>query len=133
MLNFKLDTSKVDARLDAMTASIETLAKTELQQELMTWETEDMKRHYPESKLESLGGPDEISATTMIYPRSRTYERMHPHRVRSEAFKSRAAKRPLSAMPVLRQSVMRHPILRPLLFDMLFTRMVSLLRQRIVW
>jgi hypothetical protein len=88
-----------------------------------------MRRKYPETKVEQLGAAEDISATTMIYPRSRTYEQTHPHRVHAAAVRKPA----LSSMPRLRHSIMSHPILRPVLFDQLYSRMVALLREKIKW
>jgi hypothetical protein len=65
----------------------------------------------------------------MIYPRSRTYEQTHPHRSHPVARR----KPVLSSMPRLIQSAMRHPILRSLLFDKLYSRMVALMGEKIKW
>jgi hypothetical protein len=86
-----------------------------------------MHRKYPETDVDEASA-EEISATTMIYPRSRTYVHQAHHG------QPVAIRKPvLSSMPQLKHSIMRHPILRPELFDMLFARMTALLSEKIKW
>lgn len=131
MIDFHVVADKVEARIDAMTAHLKEFGTVDMPQELTAWQTEDMHRKYPETKVEQLRTLDEISATTTIYPRSRTYADTHPNRIYHPA----GARKPfLSSMPrLLRSSMMRHPILRPLLFDKLFTRMSELLKGKLTW
>ena len=127
MLDYLIDTSKVEARFNAMTKRISDFGAVEMPQELTAWQADDMHRSYPETKVEHQGSADEISATTDIFPRSRTYAAAHPHRVYSP-------RKPLSAMPrLIRASMMRNPILRPELFDKLVSRMSALLQDKLKW
>ena len=128
MLDIEIETEAVTKRLEAMTEHVETFGRVEMPQGLTDWQGLDMHRKYPETAIEEVSN-EEISAYTMIYPRSRTYEKTHPHRLHMVA-KRKAA---LSSMPVLKKSVLRHPILRPELFDKLFSRMTALLTEKITW
>ena len=109
-----------------MTETLRTFGYTDMPQELTNWQTEDMHRKYPETRTEQLRTKDEVSALTDIFPRSRTYEETHPHRVHP-------VKKPTRPLPVLRHTTMQHPILRPMLFDKLYSRMVALLDEKIKW
>ena len=129
MLDIEIETEAVTKRLEAMTERIETFGHGDMPQGLTDWQVADMHRKYPETAIEQISN-EEVSAKTMIYPRSRTYETTHPHRVRSIAIRQKPA---LSSMPVLKKSVLRHPILRPELFDKLFSRMTALLTEKITW
>ena len=125
MLDYHFATDKVEARIDTMTAHLKEFGAVDMPNELTAWQTEDMHRTYPETKVEHQGSAEEISAITEIYPRSRTYAGLHPHRKKRPA---------LASMPrLLRASVMRHPILRPRLFDKLFSRMTVLLKDKLTW
>jgi hypothetical protein len=128
MLNIEVNTDAVVARLEAMAKQVEAFGKTDMPQGLTDWQTEDMHRKYPETEIDATAAPD-VSATTMIYPRSRTFDQTHPHRGRVVAVR----KPVLSSMPRLLHSVMQHPILRPELFDKLYSRMVALLDDKIRW
>jgi hypothetical protein len=128
MLDIEVETEAVAKLLDSMTDKIKTFGHEEMPQGLTDWQVEDMHRKYPETKAEQVS-EEEYSATTMIYPRSRTYEQTHPHRAHAVARR----KPVLSAMPRLIKSVLRHPILRPELFDKLLSRMTAMLSEKIKW
>lgn len=128
MLNIEIKTEAIEEKLKAMAERIKTFGTEELPQGLTDWQVEDMHRKYPETDSAYDTGENEYSAYTMIYPRSRTYEQTHPHR--SHAAPRR--KPVLSSMPRLIKSGLRHPILRPVLFDMLHSRMVAML-EKIKW
>jgi hypothetical protein len=137
MLHVEVHTDKIVERLNAMTASIDVFGKTDMPQGLTDWQVQDMKRKYPETDLEENIG-DEVSATTTIYPRSRTYDQTHPYQHRPAHLMhhvvATAVRKPvLSSMPRLKHSIIRHPILRPELFDMLFSRMTAILSEKIKW
>jgi hypothetical protein len=126
MFNIEVKSEVVEQRFDAMMERVKTFAHEEMPQGLTDWQTEDMRRKYPETATEATGAmPNDVSASTMIYPRSRTYEATHPHRAHPVA-KRKAV---LSSMPLLRKSAMQHPILRQELFDKLVTRMSAMLSQ----
>jgi len=129
MLNVEIKTEAVAQLLDSMTDRIKTFGKEEMPQGLTDWQIEDMKRKYPETETAQVS-EEEYSATTMIYPRSRTYEQTHPQHAHHFAV---ARKPVLSSMPRLIQSAIRHPILRPVLFDKLLSRMTAMLGEKIKW
>jgi hypothetical protein len=127
MLNIEVKTEAVLARIEAMTNHVDTFGKTDLPQGLTDWQTEDMRRKYPETNVDEPAAAGQTSVSTMIYPRSRTYEQTHPH-------SHPAVRKPaMSSMPRLRKSTLRHPILRPELFDKLYSRMVALLGDKLTW
>jgi hypothetical protein len=128
MLNIEIKTEAVEKLLESMDERVKTFGTTEMPQGLTDWQTEDMKRKYPETEAKQ-DSEEEYSAETMVYPRSRTYERTHPHRMHVVI----KAKPVLSSMPRLIKSTMRHPILRPELFDKLYSRMVAMLSEKIKW
>jgi hypothetical protein len=128
MLNIEVKTEAVKQRLDFMKERLETFSHTEMPQGLTDWQTEDMRRKYPETQTDT-SNSEMVSTSTMIYPRSRTYEQTHPHRGHAVA-----KKRPvLSSMPRLKTSTLRHPILRSELFDKLLSRMSAMLSEKIKW
>lgn len=128
MLNVEVDTEAVKKLLDSMKERVETFGKEEMPQGLTDWQVEDMHRKYPETAAEQ-PLKDEYVAYTMIYPRSRTYEQTHPHRSHPVAKR----KPVLSSMPRLVKSALQHPILRPILFDMLHSRMAAMLSEKMKW
>jgi hypothetical protein len=111
-----------------MADRIDSFAKTDMPQGLTDWQVQDMRRKYPETSVEEVSN-EESNASTMIYPRSRTYAQRHPHRGHPVAIH----KPVLSSMPHMKHSLLRHPILRPELFDMLLSRMSALLSEKIKW
>jgi hypothetical protein len=129
VLNVEVKTEAVRHRLELMTERIKTFGREEMPQGLTDWQVQDMHRSYPETEVKQEGAADEISAVTVIYPRSRTYEQTHPHRAHPVARR----KPVLSSMPRLLKSAMSHPILRAELFDKLLSRMVALLSEKIKW
>jgi hypothetical protein len=109
-----------------MADKIKTFGHEDMPQGMTDWQVEDMRRKYPETET-TQAVDEQISACTTIYPRSRTYEQthhLHPAPRRRPA---------LSSMPQLIKSVMRHPILRPELFDKFVSRMIALLGAKIKW
>jgi hypothetical protein len=135
MLNIEVKVETVLKRFETMTDQIETFGKTDMPQGLTDWQAQDMHRKYPETTVEEVSN-EESNASTMIYPRSRTYDQTHPYQHRPPHLMHHvvAVRKPvLSSMPRLRHSIMSHPILRPELFDMLFSRMIALLSEKIKW
>jgi hypothetical protein len=129
MLNIEVKVEKVLARVEAMTKHVDAFGKTDMPQGLTDWQTEDMNRKYPETNTDEVSAANQTSVSTPIFPRSRTYEQMHPHRSRPVAVRKPA----LASMPRLLKSTLRHPILRPELFDKLYSRMVALLDDKLKW
>jgi len=88
----------------------------------LDWQREDMNRKFPRID-ERTGGQDaSMTATTLIYPRSR---------------RSRPTSNTLGRSTNRKQSRRvlggKRPILRPFLVEMLFARMVEMCRESIKW
>jgi len=128
MLNIEVHTEAVQQRVEAMVERVGTFGHEEMPQGLTDWQVQDMHRRYPETEATKVTD-EEYNASTMVYPRSRTYEQTHPHRAHPVAKR----KPVLSSMPKLITSGLRHPILRPELFDKLHSRMLALLNEKIKW
>jgi hypothetical protein len=129
MLDIEIETEAVMQRFETMADRLETFGKEDLPQGFTDWQVLDMRRRYPETEVLQEGDQGQSSVQTMIYPRSRTYQQTHPHRMHAAAIRKPA----LSSMPRLMHSIMRHPLLRPELFDKLYSRMVALLGEKIKW
>jgi len=85
--------------------------------ELEAWQVEDMRRRYP-----NIQRPDQNTAGTLIWPRSRVVQRPEPHR---RAVVARA-RRVRGGGP--RMAYSTRPILRDELFDKLSDRMAAMLK-----
>jgi hypothetical protein len=129
MLEASLNTDAVVQRFETMLTRIEAFGQTEMPQGVTDWQAIDMHRKFPETELDA-SDPQEVNASTMVYPRSRTYEQTHPHRGHPVATRKT---KPLSSMPRLIKSALRHPILRPELFDKFHTRLVAMFYETIKW
>ena len=85
--------------------------------ELEGWQVEDMRRRYP-----NIQRPDQNTAVTLIWPRSRVVQRPEPHRraVVARVRRVRGGGR--------RLAYSTRPILRDELFDKLCDRMAAMLK-----
>ena len=109
------------AKIDRLPRQIE-VAKEEMPRQLMTWQRDDMKRRYP--NMQTGQGGDETTATTSIWPRSRTYDeklRVRPKRTGPRRYSPR---RVVHSM---------RPVLRPELYLKLVQRMTELLGKAMKW
>lgn len=127
MINLQFDTSNVQTTLVRMQMQISLVGSKVIPYELEAWQTEDMKRQYPNTET-----PNAVSAETYIWPRSRTYERTHKKReARELLFKRRT---PLGAMPRLKGTPGgKRPILRQELLERLMDRVRSLSQDNLTW
>lgn len=125
MINFEIDTSKVEALVGGMSERVQSLGRGYVEPELIAWQQEDMHRRFPNVEVESL-----FAVTTLIWPRSRTYDERHKHQVAR-----RVVRRPLASMPRLKgvARTMHRPILRPALFDRLIERMGAMMEKNLAW
>ena len=116
----KIDVEAAGLRncLTGMVSKLEQFGTMDMPQEFLRWQIDDMNRQYP-----NLEQPDDKSAYTMIWPRSRTWM---PGRRRQ-----RGKPRPLRRSPVIKGR--QKPILRPFLFDDLSERMEVLMYRRLTW
>ena len=83
----------------------------------LDWQREDMNRKFP--KIDEHGY---LSATTLVYPRSR---RTRASRPRTGGNTKRKAARRVTGV--------KRPILRPELVQQLFTRMAKMCREALEW
>jgi hypothetical protein len=86
--------------------------------ELEAWQVEDMRRRYP-----NIQRPDQNTAVTLIWPRSRVVQRPEKHRraaviARARRVRSGGRRLPYSTRPILRDE----------LFDKLSDRMAAMLK-----
>lgn len=128
-----LYTTDAEETLTRMQIQIRDVGHQIIPDQLMAWQREDMKRQYPFATM-----PNFVSAETSIWPRSRTYERVHKKR---EA-RVRRFRKPMSALPRITgtfgmgkqfTATSRRPILRPELFDKLCERMEEVLAVNLKW
>jgi len=118
--------------LSNMQENIREFAHTDIHDELVDWQVEDMHRKYPNIDSDQ----EYVSWFTLIWPRSRTYDQTHQRghivAMRRQASRRAAAARPLST-PTLSRSVGKRPILREALLNRLIERMGDLLGERLSW
>jgi len=85
--------------------------------ELEAWQVEGMRRRYP-----NIQRPDQNTAVTLIWPRSRVVQRPEPHRravvARARRVRGGGRRLPYSTRPILRDE----------LFDKLSDRMAAMLK-----
>lgn len=96
----------------------------EVPAELEAWQREDMKRKYPNTQAESAG--NQTSATTMIWPTSRTADASK----RQRRYQRPKQHRPAVAGPQVKSN---RPILRAELLEELWERMRKLLSGAMQW
>jgi hypothetical protein len=119
MLHVSIDVSAVLARFDAVAERLEHFGPNDMPAELTEWQREDMNRKFPSTEM-----PDERTAFTRIWPRSRLSDQRRVVR------RPRRAGRPLRVLRTAAPAGNR-PILRPSLFERLCERMAALLPERI--
>jgi hypothetical protein len=118
------DAAAAIARVDKMIA---TLASVPVPAELTAWQSEDMKRRYPETEVLNA-----TSARTRIYPRSRRdnswLKQKRPPRRAKPMLRGKATR---IGKPIVPTS--NRPILRPILFERLRERMNLMMQREIKW
>lgn len=130
MFQLHMFTWDAEHTLNRMQMQISLVGSKVIPYELEQWQIEDMHRQYP-----NVEQPNYVSAETTIWPRSRTYERVHKKRAAREAL----FRRPLSPMPRIVSnygkpgSTMSRPILRQALYDKLRERVQALAAENLVW
>lgn len=92
----------------------------EMDRMLIAWQRDDMNRKYPFLRNVSL-----TSASTVIYPRSRTWKRTQ----RSKFGKARTRRVRVRRAP----GAPKRPILRPVLLDMLKARVTAMVQDVVKW
>lgn len=121
MFTITLDASDVIDSLASMEEKLKNFPN-EMGQELTNWQTEDMRRRYPNTSVNA------NVAETDVWPTSRTAEQ--PRQRRRVA---RTLGKSSSGTPVVRAAGAIRPILRPELYDKLVARMDKLLGEKLSW
>lgn len=115
--------------LDQLLKKFDTFSKqitelhTAMPEELENWQREDMHRKYPNTQVDTAS--NEITATTIIWPRSRKPSKDFHHRQQGPKLY-----RPAKRGPVVRSN---RPILRAELLKRLWDRMVKLTSEAMKW
>lgn len=111
------------AAMDTLSSMIDEQLKTlpnEMKQELVDWQVEDMHRHFP--KVDG----DDSEVYTMIYPRSQLT------RIKNIPSSAKVIRR-RSRVAIGRSGGVKRPILRPVLYDQLKSRMEEMLKETLQW
>lgn len=125
MIGFEIDIEPTLERVVAMDDRIKSFAVSYVRPELEVWQTEDMRRKYPNVEIESLS-----AVFTLIWPRSRTYGQRHPKSLeaRTQTFRRVSSPQHKGASETSTRS-----ILRPELLKRLVGRMDVLMGEKISW
>jgi hypothetical protein len=113
---------KFAAKLASVVKQVESLHK-QVPQQLVEWQTEDMRRHYPNIQVDETN--ESVEATTMIWPRSRL--ELEPGFKRPRPTVKRGPTVP-RAKGLGRRPASTRPLLRTELFQKLTDRMDALLK-----
>jgi len=114
-------------KLQQVKDKLDLLGKETMPEQLVVWQTEDMNRKYP-----NIQKPDEKTAFTLIWPRSRLSgqrERTRGQRARAFSLRNLVIPRPRVVTP----AGSTRPILREVLFGTLCLRMRTLLQVTMEW
>jgi hypothetical protein len=131
-MRMEMDASEVTDAIDKLLENVHALPD-DFATELTDWQAEDMRRKYPETDR-----PDENTAETDVYPRSRTWHKpptgQPPGRPPTQHYRSSFLRVPRGARPKSptgQRSGFRsgRPILRSELFESLSMRISELLRR----
>jgi hypothetical protein len=125
MLYVSLDTSGLVARLDAMTEKLKEFPKY-MADELTAWQTEDMRRRYPNTETE------ESAVSTEIWPTSRVVEKDQKKINKIIRARKNAGGKALAVRSQVKGGHHK-PILRPELYDKLVVRMDELMAKELTW
>jgi hypothetical protein len=127
MLEISLDVSGLVERQEAMAKKLEEFPKQHMTVELTAWQTEDMRRRFPNTKM-----PDEHTVETDIWPSSRMARVVERDQKKINAIlrARKTANRP--RLGVIRTHTNR-PILRPELYEKLVARMDELMVKELSW
>jgi hypothetical protein len=114
--------AKLTARFDSMVEKLNNFGKHAMPDELTNWQSEDMKRHFPNTET-----PDDKTAATEIFPRSRIPSQ---HKRPSAAARLVPLARPKGGS---KPPPSTRPILREELWNKLCERMDALLGNKLTW
>lgn len=130
MLSVSVEGAKVTEAVSKLIANIEMLApkhgeSSTILRGFVEWQEEDMKRKFPNLVIE-----DDMTAMTMIWPRSRQSQPFPKPGVRRPLGRPKASQPRIAAPTIVRRGRLVHrarPILRPELFKQLQDRMRDVL------
>jgi hypothetical protein len=128
-LKFECDPSLLIRSLDDLEGRLAELTE-QMPEELTQWQLQDLQRKIPDTEV-----PEDNTAFTMIYPRSRFSEPHKPLAVHRPFYlrRGRAPKlrRPISSAPRQTRRPSTRPILRPELYVKLCERMMAMLKKAV--
>lgn len=130
MFSFSVDASAPLARFARTQTYIADFGATVIPAELTAWQVDDMRRQYP-----NIEQPDNKSAQTHIWPRSRTSSAHRVGTVAGHVGRPKGVKtgegQKKEPIPLVHGAA--HPILRPVLKEQLRTRMNAAMTNKITW
>lgn len=122
MITISLDASDVIETLAAMEADLKGFPNM-MAQELTNWQTEDMRRRYPNTSVNG------NVVETDVWPTSRTAE----HKSSRQRVVANSLAKKSIGKPTIRLKGSVRPILRTELFDKLVDRMDKLMSEQLSW
>jgi hypothetical protein len=126
-MRMEMDASEVTDAIDKLLENVHALPD-DFADELTEWQAEDMRRKYPETDR-----PDENTAETEVFPRSRTWHKRSTGQPPGRPRRSGFLRVPRGARPKSptgpRSGFSGRPILRRELFESLSDRIGELLRR----
>lgn len=125
MLSVSLDVSGLIETLTSMEEQLKNFPN-EMGQELTEWQTEDMRRRYPNTTV------TESSAETSIWPTSRLVEK-NPQKIKTALKAHKQLRKPTVTFRGGGEGARARPILRPELYEKLAKRMDVLLSEKLSW
>jgi hypothetical protein len=112
----------VNKTLDTMAAKIDELGKQDMARELTAWQSEDMKRRFPNTSQD-----DDKTVSTEIFPRSRLSKQRKP------TLFTKPVRQVYVKPPGIKQIASTRPILRDELWIKLRERMNALMSETLKW
>ena len=123
------DVVEAMSRFSDMQDNIREFGHSDIHDELIDWQVEDMHRQFPNIDSDQ----EYVSWFTQIWPRSRTWDQTHRGGARLLSSKRTRRKPSLAATPRIARGGSKRPILRPALFNRLVQRMTELMGERLSW
>jgi hypothetical protein len=115
----------INKTLDTMASNINEFGSRHMAAELTAWQSEDMRRQYPNTKQD-----DEKTVSTEIYPRSRLSQKRKPSLIKKPLVRVYAKPRGGTGAAQVQST---RPILRESLWERLCERMAALMSETLKW